>query len=297
MAGLEHARPTTMVREAPAKLNLWLRVTGRRPDGYHLLDSLVAFLDLADRIEIAPSDRLDLVSDGPFAVQLAGETDNLVLRAVRLLAERAGREPHAAIRLTKNIPVAAGLGGGSADAAAAIVGLAGLWNLSMTADELHEIAGMLGADVPMCLAARPALVSGVGGQLAPAPALPACGVLLVNPGHMLATADVFRALRWTPATASPPQPWPSRLDLAALAAAVATRGNDLTGAAIALVPEIAAVLAALRATAGVRVAAMSGSGATCFALCDTPAEARRIATTLAGGHPRWWFRGCALQAG
>jgi 4-diphosphocytidyl-2-C-methyl-D-erythritol kinase len=286
-----------MVRDAPAKLNLWLRVTGRRPDGYHLLDSLVAFVDLADRIEIAQSDRLDLVSDGPFAVQLAGEADNLVLRAVRLLAERAGREPDVAIRLTKNIPVAAGLGGGSADAAAAIAGLAELWNLSMTADDLREIAGILGADVPMCLAARPALVSGVGEQLAPAPALPACGVVLVNPGYMLATPDVFRALRWTPAgTVSPPRGLPARFDLEDLAVAVATRGNDLTGAAIALVPEIADVLAALRATAGVRVAAMSGSGATCFALCDTPADARRIATTLADGNSRWWSRGCALRA-
>ena len=236
------------------------------------------------------------MTDGPFAVQLAGETDNLVLRAVRLLAERADRDPHVALRLTKNIPVAAGMGGGSADAAAAIAGLAALWNLALTADELHEVAGLLGADVPMCLSARPALVSGVGELLAPAPALPACGVVLVNPGYMLATPDVFRALRWAPgATGAPPPVLPARFDVEALAMAVAERGNDLTGAAIALVPEIADVLAALRAAPGVRVAAMSGSGATCFALCDTPAEARRIAATLAVVDSRWWIRGCALQ--
>ena len=176
---------------APAKINLWLNVVGRRADGYHLLDSLVAFTDLADEIEASPSDRLSLTVDGPFAATLADEADNLVLKAARLLADRAGVAPRVALRLGKHIPVAAGLGGGSADAAAALRALIDLWRVALPVEELFDLAARLGADVPMCLAGRAALVSGVGERLAPAPPLPPCAILLVNPGMPLPTPEVF----------------------------------------------------------------------------------------------------------
>jgi 4-diphosphocytidyl-2-C-methyl-D-erythritol kinase len=267
---------------AHAKVNLWLKVVGRRADGYHLLDSLVAFADLADSLDAAAADKLSLTLDGPGATSLAGESDNLVLKAARLLADRAGVAPRAALRLTKRIPVAAGLGGGSADAAAALQALVELWRLALPVEELFDLAAKLGADVPMCLAGRPALVSGIGEKLAPAPPLPACGLLLVNPGVALPTAAVFTARR---GDYSPPplaRPWS---DLTSLVEALAARGNDLTSAAAELCPVIADVLAFLRASPAVRYAAMTGSGATCFALYDTPAAAERAAADVPAA---WW---------
>jgi 4-diphosphocytidyl-2-C-methyl-D-erythritol kinase len=269
---------------ARAKVNLWLKVVGRRADGYHLLDSLVVFADLADSLDAAAADTLSLTLDGPGAPSLAGEGDNLVLKAARLLAGHAGMTPRASLRLVKRIPVAAGLGGGSADAAAALQALVELWRLALPADELFDLAARLGADVPMCLAGRPALVSGIGEKLQPAPALPACGLLLVNPGTALPTASVFAARRGDFSTAQPlARPWS---DLASLVNALAARGNDLAAAAIALCPAVAEVLAFLRASPAVRYAAMTGSGATCFALYDTPAAAERAAS----GVPTAWWR-------
>jgi 4-diphosphocytidyl-2-C-methyl-D-erythritol kinase len=271
------------VRLAHAKVNLWLNVVGRRDDGYHLLDSLVAFVDLADRVDARPHDRLALGLDGPLAGVLAGESDNLVLKAARLLADRAGVAPRAAIRLYKQVPVAAGLGGGSADAAAALRELVELWRVAMPEEELFDLAARLGADVPMCLAGRPAFVSGIGERLAWAPPLPECAVLLVNPGVALPTADVFRARRGAFSAARPAPPaWQ---DLVELAGVLADRGNDLAPAATSLAPEIGRVLEALRRT-GARHAAMSGSGATCFALYDSPEQAHRAASTL----PTDWWR-------
>jgi 4-diphosphocytidyl-2-C-methyl-D-erythritol kinase len=268
---------------ARAKVNLWLRVVGRRADGYHLLDSLVAFTDLADSLDAAPSDALSLAVDGPGAPSLGRDTDNLVLKAARLLAARARVAPRAAIRLTKRIPVAAGLGGGSADAAAALRALADLWGVALPVEELFDQAATLGADVPMCLAGRAALASGVGEKLMPVPPLPACGLLLVNPGKALATGDVFAARRGDFSQPQPlAHPWS---DLASLVEALAARGNDLTAAATALCPPIGEVLAFLHQSSGVRYAAMSGSGATCFALYDTPTGAKRVAVKLPAG---WW---------
>ncbi len=271
------------MRLARAKVNLWLSVVGRRADGYHLLDSLVAFTDLADTLEAGPSDGLSLALEGPEAPSLAGEADNLVLRAARLLAGRAGVSPRAALRLAKHIPVAAGLGGGSADAAAALHALIDLWRVALPVEELFDLAAALGADVPMCLAGRPALVSGVGEVLQPAPPLPACAILLVNPRTPLATPEVFAARRGPFSAATPvPSSWP---DLDGLVAALAARGNDLADAAISLRPAIADVLAALGRTEGVRYVAMSGSGATCFALYDDVDAAGRAG---AGLPDLWW---------
>jgi 4-diphosphocytidyl-2-C-methyl-D-erythritol kinase len=276
---------------ARAKVNLWLKVVGRRPDGYHLLYSLVAFADLADSLEASPSDRLSLAVDGPGEAALSKETDNLVLKAARLLADRAGVAPRAALRLTKRIPVAAGLGGGSADAAAALQALVELWRVAMPIDELFELAARLGADVPMCLAGRAALVSGIGEELAPAPPLPACGLLLVNPVIALPTAEVFAARRGHFVRAEPlARPW---ADLASLVEALAARGNDLTAAATALCPAIADVLSFLRKSPAVRYAAMSGSGATCFALYDTPGAAERVAADV----PAPWWRHAGTLVG
>jgi 4-diphosphocytidyl-2-C-methyl-D-erythritol kinase len=270
------------VRPAHAKVNLWLNVVGRRDDGYHLLDSLVAFVDLADQVEARPDDRLSLGLDGPLAGALAGEADNLVLKAARLLAARAGVAPRAAIRLVKHVPVAAGLGGGSADAAAALRELVELWRVAMPEEELFDLAAQLGADVPMCLAGRTAFVSGVGERLTWAPPLPECVVLLVNLGAALPTRDVFIARRGAFSPARPaPRSWK---DLAELAAVLADRGNDLTAAATSLAPVIGHVLEALGQT-GARHAAMSGSGATCFALYDSPELAQRAASTLPAA---WW---------
>ena len=268
---------------APAKVNLWLNVVGRRADGYHLLDSLVAFADLADTLEVAPSGELSLVIDGPQAGGLGDESDNLVLKAARALAARSGVAPRAALKLTKNIPMAAGLGGGSADAAAALRALIELWRVALPVEELFDLAAALGADVPMCLAGRPAIASGVGEKLAPVTALPECGLLLVNPGVALPTRDVFA--RRT-ASFSPTMPaesgWPT---LADLVAALRRRGNDLTEAAVALQPVVGDVLAVLERAPGARYVAMSGSGATCFALFDDLAAARKAADALPAA---WW---------
>ena len=271
------------MRPAHAKVNLWLNVVGRRDDGYHLLDSLVAFVDLADQIEARPDDRLSLALDGPLAGALAGEADNLVLKAARLLADRAGVAPRAAIRLVKHVPVAAGLGGGSADAAATLRELVELWRVAMPEEELFDLAARLGADVPMCLAGRTAFVSGIGERMVWAPPLPECAVLLVNPGTALPTRDIFAARRGGFSPARPaPRPWN---DLAELADVLAERGNDLTAAAVSIAPVVAQVLEALGRT-GARHAAMSGSGATCFALYDSHDLAQRAASTL----PEAWWR-------
>jgi 4-diphosphocytidyl-2-C-methyl-D-erythritol kinase len=275
--------PDAAARPAHAKVNLWLKVVGRRGDGYHLLDSLIAFVDLADTLEVRPSDRLSLELSGPRVADLAGDSDNLVLKAARLLAERAGVAPHASIRLGKHIPGAAGLGGGSADAAATLRALSDLWRVALPEEELFDLAASLGADVPMCLAGRTALVSGIGEHLQPAPALPPAAILLVNPGIALATREVFEARRGSFSTPLPVmQPW---RDLPEFVAALAERGNDLSGAAISLRPVIAEVLAFLRHSAGARYAAMSGSGATCFALYDSPDAAQRASAATPAA---WW---------
>ena len=272
------------MRHAHAKVNLWLNVVGRRADGYHLLDSLVAFVDLADSLVARPADRLSLEFDGPYAAELAQDPDNLVLKAARLLADRAGVPPRAAIALGKHIPVAAGLGGGSADAAAVLRELVDLWRLVMAEDELFDLARSLGADVPMCLAGHVALVSGVGERLSPAPPLPPGAILLVNPGTALPTPEVFAARR---GPFSQPRPLARAWrDLPELAAELLRRGNDLSEAAISLRPAIADVLAFLRGSAGARHVDMSGSGATCFALYDTLAAARGAMASM----PSVWWR-------
>ncbi len=281
--------PGALTELAPAKINLSLLVTGRRPDGYHLLDSLVVFGPACDTLHARPAEGLSLTVVGPFAAGLQGAPDNLVLRAARALAAWAGIAPNAALTLDKRLPVASGIGGGSADAAAALRLLCRLWDVHPGPDELHAMALRLGADVPVCLASRPARMTGVGEALAAIPPLPACGLLLANPGVAVATADVFRARTAAFSAPAPlPPAWP---DAAALAAALQGLGNDLEAPALAVCPAIGGVLAALRRLPGVLLARMSGSGATCFALFADSAAAQCAATLLPAA---WWRSAGAL---
>ncbi|WP_298214496.1 4-(cytidine 5'-diphospho)-2-C-methyl-D-erythritol kinase [Acidocella sp.] len=264
---------------APAKVNLYLHVTGKRADGYHLLDSLAVFPAVGDRVEAEAAAELSLDLGGPFGAALRGETDNLLLRAARALAPGRG----AALRLEKNLPVASGIGGGSADAAAALRVLSRLWGVN--AADLPRLALGLGADVPVCLRRAPARMQGIGELLAPAPRLPEFGILLANPGVAVSTPAVFKARTGGDSSPAPLPPlWP---DATAMAQDLARCRNDLQAAAIGLQPVIGTVLAALAALPGALLARMSGSGATCFALFTTPGEARAAAARL---NPAAWWR-------
>ncbi len=223
---------------APAKINLYLHVTGGRADGYHQLDSLVAFADIGDRLSVAPAARLGLEIVGPFAHDLAKEdlASNLVWRAALALAARLGRAADVALTLEKNLPVASGIGGGSSDAAATLKALADHWQAPLDDTALGAIAAVLGADVPVCVAARPSFFGGVGDELASAPALPRAPLLLVNPGIALPTATVFRARSGAFSAAARFAHAPG--SVAALAALLAERRNDLTAAALSVVPAI-----------------------------------------------------------
>ncbi|HXP29873.1 MAG TPA: 4-(cytidine 5'-diphospho)-2-C-methyl-D-erythritol kinase [Stellaceae bacterium] len=275
-----------VAERAPAKLNLYLHVIGRRPDGYHLLDSLVAFADIGDEIRAAPAAALGLALAGPFAEGLPRKPeDNLVWHAALLLARHLGRSPGAALTLVKNLPVASGIGGGSSDAAAALRALLALWGGALDRGTLAALAARLGADVPVCLDARAAWLGGIGDAVEPAPPLPATHVVLANPGIALPTPAVYQSRR---GDFSAPARFAMPADAAHLAALLAERRNDLTAAAIALVPEIGVVLARLAAAEGACIARMSGSGATCFALFATAATAAAAAARLRREEPRWW---------
>ena len=275
---------------APAKLNLYLHVTGRRPDGYHVLDSLVAFAGCGDVLRAEDAPALSLRVTGPLAAGLDTEADNLVLRAARALAAEAGTAPRAALTLEKHLPVASGIGGGSADAAAALRVLCALWRLKLDPAVLDRIALRLGADVPVCLHGRPARMGGIGEVLTPAPPLPPCAVLLVNPGVAVPTAAVFRAR--TGAFSVVPRLPDGWTDAAAMAADLAALRNDLEGPARALCPAIADVLSAIAAQPGCSLARMSGSGATCFGLFAETAAAEHAAGQVA--RPGWWTWAGAL---
>lgn len=281
--------------EAPAKINLFLHLTGRRADGYHLIDSVFVFTDFGDRLTVAPADRLELVSGGPKAAAL-GEAggENIVLRAALRLAREAGIEPRARIELEKHIPVAAGLGGGSADAAAALIVLDRLWRLDTPREALAALALDLGADVPACLAARPCHVRGIGELLEPLGGVPEWGVLLVNPRRAVPTPGVFRGFRDAGhAFRAPLDDVAGWQDIDWLAAAT---GNDLEAPAFAIEPAIGGVVAALRSLPGCRLARMSGSGASCFALFDDRAAARHARALLESAHPAWWSTATGLRA-
>jgi len=280
--------------QAWAKINLTLQIVGRRPDGYHELESLVVFAGVGDSLKIEAAKELSLSIDGPFAPGLASEGDNLVLRAARALADRAGVAPAAALTLTKNLPVASGIGGGSADAAAALRGLFRLWNVSLPADEMAALALDLGADVPVCLRGEAAMMSGIGETLQPVPALPPLWLLLVNPGVAVSTAQVFAAREGGFSAAAEPRLPP--LGLAAFTDWLAARPNDLQAPACRLAPAVVAALAALDEHDDCLLVRMSGSGATCFGLFENENAARQAAKALAVMHPDWWVIPALLRA-
>jgi 4-diphosphocytidyl-2-C-methyl-D-erythritol kinase len=288
---------TALRDTAKAKLNLTLEVLGRRADFYHEVRSLVGFTDLGDSVALEPGDELALAVDGPFAGALEG--DNLIIAAAEATKSEAPGIALGRFELTKALPVAAGLGGGSADAAAALRLLAEANPETLSATALVEIAGRLGSDVTACLASRPALMIGRGEHVADVRGFPGCGVVLVNPGLPLATASVYGALKAAPLSArtSDAEPAPDfGGSFERLIDYASPRGNDLAAAALRLAPAIGEVLTALRHLPGARLVQLAGSGPTCFALFATAGEAEDAAASLQAAHPSWWVAATSLGA-
>lgn len=268
---------------APAKINLTLHVIGQRADGYHLLDSLVVFADLGDRLTLTPADAPALHVAGPMAKGVPNGPENLVLRAAASMGVRLD------IRLDKHLPAAAGIGGGSSDAAAVLRGIAALRpDLGLPMDQGLS----LGADVPVCLRARAARMEGIGERVTPVDDLPPLHAVLVNPGVAVSTAAIFRGLARKD---NPPMPavLPGWSDAAALALWLAGQRNDMQAAAVAEAPVVGQVIAAIAATDGCLLARMSGSGATCFGLYADAERAGLATASLA--RPGWWVRAVRLN--
>ncbi|MEM7545430.1 MAG: 4-(cytidine 5'-diphospho)-2-C-methyl-D-erythritol kinase [Pseudomonadota bacterium] len=279
---------------ARAKVNLFLHVRGRGPEGYHLLESLAVFPRIGDYVEADPATGFSLSLSGPFASALTGDGDNLVLGAAQALSDRINGRPGASLRLQKNLPVAAGIGGGSADAGAALRLLARLWP-DVPTQALPDIAFLLGADAPVCLAQRPSLMGGVGERLSPAPGYPAFWMVLVNPMQPLSTAEVFGALerRENPAGLAPPARF---ADFAHMTSWLGAQRNDLEAPARRLRPVIGQVLSALVWDADCALARMSGSGATCFGLYEAEDRALVAAARLRQAEPDWWVAAAPAEA-
>jgi 4-diphosphocytidyl-2-C-methyl-D-erythritol kinase len=282
-----------LIEKAQAKINLTLRVLGRREDGYHELESLVAFAEVADRLELEPGEGAGLEITGPFAAACGPLRDNLVLKAVTALGRRKGRLKAGQFHLTKNLPVAAGIGGGSADAAAALRLLARANGMAADDARLAGAALEVGADVPVCLASKACIMRGVGELLSDPYGLPPLPAVLVNPGVPLATRDVFARFFGTPRSKKYLANVPITFD--GMIGFLNEHGNDLTQAAIACAPVIIDILMALRALPAVQLARMSGSGPTCFALFRSAGEAEAAARRLKIERKEWWI--CATVLG
>ena len=279
---------TTLHENAGAKLNLSLEVLGRRSDGFHAIRSLVAFATLGDVVSLVPADTLTLSAAGPFARDLSG--DNLVLQAGRGVRAAFPSSALGRFHLEKNLPVASGIGGGSADAAAALRLISAANGGTPNQQELVVVAASLGSDVPVCVVSCPTLMTGRGEILRAVRGFPSCGVVLANPGVPLSAAEVYSALNAKPLAASVAEmdaPY-FAAGFAALLDYLKTRPNDLERPATQLAPVIGDVVAALEALPGARLARMSGSGATCFALFAAHAEAEAAKGLIAKAHPDWW---------
>jgi 4-diphosphocytidyl-2-C-methyl-D-erythritol kinase len=285
--------PAPLIEKAFAKINLTLRVLGRRADGYHDLESLVAFADLADTLTLQRGASTALDIEGPYAGPSGPKADNLVLKAVAALCQHFEALTAGYFHLEKNLPVAAGIGGGSADAAAALRLLARVNGIALDDERLTTAALAVGADVPVCLASRPRIMRGVGEKLSAPVELPPLPAVLVNPGVALTTRDVFGKLVISQGGKKDIAEVPRGLHAAI--EFLEQHGNDLAAPAIACVPAIAEVLDAMRALPGVRLARMSGSGATCFALFTSAGEAAAAAWLLQEAHPKWWARPTTLS--
>jgi 4-diphosphocytidyl-2-C-methyl-D-erythritol kinase len=285
-----------IVESARAKVNLTLHIKGKRPDGYHELESLVVFADVCDELTFTPGAVDSLELEGPFAGLVDGE--NLVSKAKRAVASWLGRDIAGAFRLRKNIPVAAGLGGGSSDAAAAIRALLKTYGAGADASAFVHRSAAIGADVPVCLHNGAAWMCGLGERVTPISGMPALPAILVNPRIKLSTADVFRTLKAQPLPASASEAPPALPPLKDVkgAAAYASQGrNDLEAPAIALEPAVDAVLATIRRLDGCLLARLSGSGPTCFGLFPSEDAAARAAREIAAAHPDWWAQATALR--
>jgi 4-diphosphocytidyl-2-C-methyl-D-erythritol kinase len=286
---------SALIEQGRAKVNLSLRVVGRRVDGYHDLESVVAFADCADRLALEPGGELKLVTTGPLAAACGDTADNLVIKAATLLAKAVPGLKLGAFALEKVLPVAAGIGGGSADAAAALRLLARLNGLSFDDPRLQQVALATGADVPVCLASRACDMTGVGEQLLPLK-LPDMPCVMVNPRVAVATRDVFEALGLRngellvgPTDVIESPAWPDAgATIADWVDVLATVANDLEAPAMRIEPVIGDVLEALHTSPGVQLARMSGSGATCFAIFGEASEAHAAAEQIRRRHPAWW---------
>ncbi|MEM8687090.1 MAG: 4-(cytidine 5'-diphospho)-2-C-methyl-D-erythritol kinase [Pseudomonadota bacterium] len=287
-----------MVHEfAPAKVNLCLHITGRRADGYHLLDSLVVFAGVGDELTFTRAETHALEISGPFSGAIDAAPDNLIFKAAHLLGDQV---PGAAVSLTKSVPVAAGIGGGSADAAASLRGLTRLYELKdLDAGQLDEMALTLGADVPACLRSRALRMTGIGEEISEIQEFAPLPAVLVNPGVPVPTGPIFKALGLAqPGTAGTGLEDLHRQSFRSVGDVVDWLGgqrNDLQAPAIALAPAVGQVLEALEREAACRLARMSGSGATCFGLFDSDEQAAACAARLARAHPGWWVRPTTLS--
>lgn len=281
-----HPSASRLQRLAPAKINLALHVVGRRNDGYHLLESLVAFTRFGDQVSAKLSEQTTLQASGPYGETLPLDNTNLILRAERLLREKLASQAVKPVSFTleKNLPIASGIGGGSSDAAAAIALLCRLWNVDLTLDELVPLTLPLGADVPMCLAARPLIARGTGEQIEPI-RLPSLPMVLVNPGIPLSTPAVFKALEIRDNGSLPL--FNDMRDMAALIEWLKHARNDLETPATTIVPEIKTALESLTIE-GAQISRMSGSGATCFGIFLKQQDATQAAHAIAQRHPTWF---------
>lgn len=273
---------------APAKINLYLHVTGKREDGYHLLDSLVAFTSIGDDLRLEPAPEFSFVLEGPMAAGLQGESanDNLVVRAVQALGKELNRPLHFKLTLVKKVPVASGIGGGSSDAATALRLLAEHWGVPLTDPRLSQIANSLGQDVPCCLDRATCYFRDIGNVTDPGPELPHTDIVMVNPNKALPTPAVYKAREG--AFASPACFDHTPRSNSELAGLLHERSNSLTDAASKLMPDIRTILSELAASSGCQLARMSGSGATCFGLYPNRSAARQAASKIFEKHPEWW---------
>ncbi|MZR29193.1 4-(cytidine 5'-diphospho)-2-C-methyl-D-erythritol kinase [Sneathiella litorea] len=277
---------------ARAKINLFLHVTGKQPDGYHLLESLVVFPDGGDEITVSKSKDLSLEVIGPFSHAIGSTDENLILKAAQLLKSESGTDQGAHITLVKNLPVAAGIGGGSSDAAITLKTLNGLWGIDFSDDKLSQLGLTLGADVPACLYGKPAIMSGIGEQLAKIDHFPEFDILLVNSGLMVSTRDVFSRLEISRQPSS--DFCFEDMTRNELFSALATMRNDLEEPACQIAPVVKSTLSAIRGQKECRLARMSGSGATCFGLFETERAAQMAKNAIQSHHPDWWVQTMAV---
>lgn len=291
MALISNTGMASISRLARAKINLDLLITGQREDGFHLLDSLVVFADFGDEVSVLPSENLDFQISGPFAQDLEGEKDNIILKAARLIQDKFDVGMGARIELVKNLPVSSGIGGGSADAAATLDALMELWWVSDLASELGDLPLSLGADVPVCMKSESLQMTGIGEILHPVTLNFPLYLVLINSGHSVSTAEIFSARADRQPGFSEPRNLPGEISsLSQLTDILVAGGNDLEYDACVALPEIKNVLAQIRNLEGCHYASMSGSGATCFGVFSTFEAASRGGKRIFEDFPAWWVQ-------